>query len=297
MKKQLLASAIVLSSPSALADFIGVHGSIASWQSTFSGEIAGTAKLAERNEYGWGVPSFKERGFEKNGQYFGHIAFEHPIPLLPNIRLGYTKIEDSGSSPSEINSRRYDQIIEVNDKDVIVSWDIAQNIHTTLNIDALDLSLYYEVLDNWVNLDVGLTIRQMTGEFIESTYTEEIPSLLVGGSCSAQNLNVASSGRCIVPPLSQTTDIDFVVPMLYSEIRFDLPLSGLFLAGRGNAVSYSGNKVLDFEVEAGYDFDMTVTELGLALGYRRSSLKADDLEGLYSDATLDGFYTSLKVHF
>ena len=297
MKKQLFAAAILLNAPNAFADFIGVHASISSWQSTFSGKIAGTAKLAERNEYGWGVPSFAERGFEKNQQLFGYIAFEHPIPLLPNIRLGYSKIEDSGSSPSEINSRRYDQIIEVNDRDVIVSWDIAQNIDTTLNIDALDLTLYYEILDNWVNLDFGLTVRQMTGEFIESTYTEEIPPLLVGGSCSAQNLNVASSGRCIVPPLSQTTDIDFVVPMLYGEVRFDLPLSGFFVGARGNAIAYSGNEVLDLEVETGYDFDMTVMELGVAIGYRTSSLKADDLEGLYSDATLDGFYTSLKMHF
>ncbi|HEY7772364.1 MAG TPA: hypothetical protein VIC26_04230, partial [Marinagarivorans sp.] len=145
--------------------------------------------------------------------------------------------------------------------------------------------------------DFGLTFRQMTGEFVESTFYERLPPSELGGSCSGANLETASNGFCLIPPQSQTTDIDLIAPMLYTDIRFDLPLSGFFVGGTAKAIAYDGNEVTDLAIEGGYMFDMTVLDIGLALGYRRSSLKADDLEGLYSDATLDGFYTSLKVHF
>ena len=299
MKKLLLASMAAFCAPTAFADFIGVHGSISTWQSTFSGEIAGTAKLAEREAFGWGVPSFDERGFEKNQQLFGHIAFEHPIPLLPNVRLGFSKIADSGTSPEEINTRELSRGV-INDKEIFTT--LAQDVYTELNIDALDVTFYYEILDNWVNLDLGLTVRQMTGEFYESSFIEYLPASTLGNSCinlgfSSRSLIPGGPSLCEIPPLGSTTDIDFIVPMLFGEIRFDLPLSGFFVGGRGHAIAYSSNEVIDLEVEAGYMFDMTVMELGAALGYRTSSLKADDLEGLYSDATLDGFYGSLKVHF
>lgn len=294
MKRLLLASMIVFCAPSAFADFIGVHGSISSWQSTFSGEIAGKAKLVEREGFGWGIPSFKERGFSKNNQLFGHIAFEHPIPLLPNIRLDVTKIADSGTSLEEVLTRSYAQVV---DENLTLDWDISQNIHTELNIDAFDLSLYYEILDNWVNWDIGLSVRQMTGEFIESTYATPSPRQLVGGNCEVKGLIQGQSGYCIILPLSQTTDIDVILPLLYSEIRFDLPLSGFFVGGRGKAIAYDSNKVYDYELEGGYMFDMNVMEIGAALGYRKSRLEADDLEGLYSDASLSGFYGSLKIHF
>ena len=299
MKKLLLASMVTCCAPNAFADFIGVHGSISGWQSTFSGKIAGTKKLAERERYGWGVPSFDERGFDEEQQLFGYIAFEHPVPLLPNVRLGFSKIEDSGTSLDYIDTRRLDRGI-INGEQIYTV--LAQNVYTELNIDALDLTLYYEVLDNWVNLDLGLTVRQMTGEFYETTFEEYLPESELGNTCANLDFpsGVITPGGprvCEIPPLASTTDIDFIVPMLFAEVRFDLPLSGFFIGGRGHAIAYSSNKVLDLEVEAGYMFDFTVMEFGAALGYRTSSLKADDLEGLYSDATLDGYYGSLKVHF
>lgn len=298
MKKLLLASMVTCCAPNAFADFIGVHGSISGWQSTFSGKIAGTKKLAEREGYGWGVPSFDERGFDEEQQLFGYLAFEHPIPLIPNVRLGFSKIEDSGTSQEEINTREL-SIGLINGKEVYTT--LAQDVYTELNIDALDVTLYYEILDNWVNLDLGLTVRQMTGEFYESSYIEFLPESTLGNTCA--NLGFSSGSiipggprLCEIPPLGSTTDIDFIVPMLFGEVRFDIPL-GFFVGGRAQAIAYSSNKVLDIEVEAGYMFDFTVMEFGAALGYRTSSLKADDLEGLYSDATLDGYYGSLKVHF
>lgn len=292
MKKLVLAAA--LASPSAaFADFIGVHGAFMQWQSEFSGEIAGIDKYNERQAYGWGVPSFGERGLEKNNQYFGYLAFEHPVPFIPNISLGFTKIEDHGTSPEKIVSRRYVQ----NLGDLNINWDIKQDVETELNIDALDLNLYYEILDNWVNLDLGITIRKMSGEFIESTFPEPTIDDIVGGNCNSDQLIQGPEGYCIIKRQSQTTPFDIFVPMINSTFRFDIPMSGAYIEARGKGIAFNGSKVLDIEVEAGYMFDLTVAEAGIALGYRSSSLVADDLDALYSDAKLDGYYAGLKFHF
>lgn len=293
MKKLVLAAAL-LSPSAALADFIGVHGAYYQWRSEFSGEIAGIDKYNERQGYGWGVPSFEERGLKENDQYFGYIAFEHPVPLLPNVSLGFSKIEDHGVSPEKIVSRRYVQEI---DENLSIKWDIEQDVETQINIDALDLNLYYEVLDNWVNLDLGVTIRKMSGEFIESTFAEPTIDDIVGGNCNSDQLLQGPPGYCIIKRQTQTTPFDIVLPMLSSTVRFDIPMTGLYFEGRGKGIAVSGSKVLDLEIEAGYMFDLTVAEAGLAIGYRTSSLVADDLDELYSDAKLEGYYAGLKFHF
>lgn len=293
MKKLVLAAAL-LSPSAAFADFIGVHGSFNQWRSEFSGEIAGIDKYNERQGYGWGVPSFEERGLKANNQYFGYLAFEHPVPLLPNVSIGFSTIEDQGVSPEKIVSRRYERPIDENRTS---KWDIKQDVETELNIDALDLNLYYEVLDNWVNLDLGLTIRKMSGEFTETTYPVPAFDFLFGGNCNSDQLVQGTPGYCIIKRQTQTTPFDMYIPMLNATFRFDVPMSGAFIEARGKGIAFDGNKVIDFEVEAGYMFDFTVTELGVALGYRTSSLEAENLDELYSDAKLDGYYAGLKFHF
>lgn len=296
MKKLVLAAAL-LSPSAAFADFIGVHAGISQWKSEFSGEIAGIQKYNKRQGYGWGVPSFEERGLEQNDQVFGYLAIEHPVPMLPNVRLDFTEISDSGTSPSPLLSQRYIQTVELNQGPTDIPWDISQNVSTQINISAVDVTAYYEILDNWVNLDVGLTIRKMSGEFIETTDPESTPNVLLGGTCNYTNVIVGQPGQCIIGAQSETTPFDIVVPMLYTNVRFDIPMTGVFFEGRGKGIAASGSRVLDIEIEAGYMFDFTVAELGIALGYRTSSLKADDLDDLYADAKLDGYYAGLKFHF
>ena len=301
MKKLVLAAAL-LSPSAALADFIGVHAGISQWKSEFSGEIAGLKKYNERSEYGWGVPSFEERGFKEEGQRFGYIAFEHPIPLLPNLRLDFTQIDDSGLTESPVLSRRFIQVeyLTINGEPNVrteIPWDFGQHVATSISIDAYDATAYYEILDNWVNLDLGITIRKMDGEFTETALPVATPKVTIGGTCNYTNVIERPDGLCAVGSISETTPFSIIVPMLYTNVRFDIPMTGVFFEGRGKGIAASGSRVLDIEIEAGYMFDLTVAELGIALGYRTSSLKADDLDDLYADAKLDGYYAGLKFHF
>jgi outer membrane protein len=71
------------------------------------------------------------------GSYY--LAFEHPVPFLPNAKLRYTKLDQSGS-----------------------------------NADFLDAIGYFEVLDNVVSLDVGLGAKRVNANNSDVT---TIPAL------------------------------------------------------------------------------------------------------------------------
>ena len=304
MKKILLASLMALPS-SAFADFIGIHGQLGGWNADFSGTVASTLAKDSREKLGQIIPSFEERGFDKDNHLTGWIALEHPIPFLPNVRLGYTNIETGYLSAIDIS---IDKVTggPYNNIPGGINYDSGQPIFTELNLDVIDGSIYWELLDNWVSLDLGLTVRNLNGEFVETIDETPLPIQAFGGSdgcgpfeparVELVNVGIVVDG-CIRPSSSTTTPIDLTLPMLYGKVRFDIPMSGFYAAGTFQGVSFDGNSMTDFDVQAGYMFDFTVIELGASIGYRRSSLKSNDLDGLYADSDLTGSYASLNIHF
>ncbi|QIZ77777.1 TIGR04219 family outer membrane beta-barrel protein [Ferrimonas lipolytica] len=72
--------------------------------------------------------------FNDETHFSGYVAFEHPIPLLPNAMVRYTDLSDSDNG-------------------------------SKLDLSNADLVLYYELLDNpALELDVGLDYRIYMGE-------------------------------------------------------------------------------------------------------------------------------------
>jgi len=87
--------------------------------------------------------------WEKESQGYAFITFEHFVPIIPNIKLIYTKIDHTGSGTGGFNYNG------------ITYGDFAN----TVTVETLDLLLYYEVLDNVVSLDLGLNIRNLKADF------------------------------------------------------------------------------------------------------------------------------------
>ena len=81
---------------------------------------------------------------ESQGYLFATL--EHPVPLLPNVRLMYTSLDHSGSGDTGLGF----------DFDTI---SFSGNVANEFTIDQTDLLLYWEVLDNVVSLDLGLNVR------------------------------------------------------------------------------------------------------------------------------------------
>jgi len=191
----------------------------------------------------------------ESGNYF-YVALEHGIPILPNVRFAHSEIEENAiavlSEEIEFDGTQF---------------PTGATVRSELDFTHNDFTFYYEILDNWVNLDLGLTARQFDGELSASS-----------------------------PLVSETAseELDFVVPLIYGSAQFDLPLTGLYVGVQGNWIGVGGAQLYDLWGKVGYTFSFG---LGLEAGMRKLALELDDVEDLDADVSLDGTYLAATFHF
>ena len=246
MKKLLLASSLLAVSNLALADTLGLKIGINAWQQSFDGSV---------RSGGLGSAIDLENDLNYDGDTGANVyaSFEHPIPLIPNFR-----IENTGLKVEENNTLIRDIDFDGG------SYVTATPFEATIDLSHTDFTAYYEVLDNWVSLDIGVTARFFQ-EGVELS-------------------NLRQAG---------TIDIDYTLPMVYAAVKFELPLSGLYVGGKANASDYDKRDVLDYSVNLGYETDLG---LGLELGYRSLSVEESSRQEDY-DITVDGAYAGVFFHF
>ena len=245
---QCVALGLCLAGTSASADTIfGLHGSAHLWQPELSGTIGQNTNAFDFSS------SFSD---DKGDSTSILAAIEHPVPLIPNLQVRNTPVTWAGSSDSASGT-------------LLGTITITGEVDAEFDLTSLDGTLYYEVLDNWVSLDLGLTARRIDG-FVA----------------------VSGSG------LSDRVNVDQVLPMGYAHARFDLPFTGLSVGARGNVISLSGNNMTDVEAYVQLEFDLIpLLDVGIQGGYRRLGLEIEDIDDFESDAVLDGTYIAITGHF
>ena len=176
-------------------------------------------------------------GFSETQDVFLKLYIEHPLPILPNVKLAYTTLSH-----------------EANNDVTLFTWGDIVNftgeVDSSLSLDMTDATLYYEVFDNWVNLDVGLTLRYLSGDMAVN---------------------------------HEALSFSTFVPLLYAKTRFDFPLTDISLQLEANAVSYADITSYDYELSARYTLAMGI---GLEAGYKAFHLDSNDLLGGF-DANID----------
>lgn len=187
-------------------------------------------------------------GFSTTQDIFFSAYIEHPLPLLPNLKLSYNTLSDS--SNTRVSN---------------LSWGEIQNftgaLSSSLSLRYTDATLYYEVLDNWIEIDVGATLRSLDGDM---------------------NLN-STQGKDSV---AYATNI----PLLYAKARFYIPSTDISFQAELNAISLSSTSSYDYALSARYTFMMG---LGLEAGYKVFHLEDNDLvSGLENNIDFTGFYAS-----
>ncbi len=237
-------SATVLISAATQADTIfGIYAGAGSWQTDYSGEVGKPAITAA------------DLGVKNNNNTYFYIAVEHPIPLIPNIKLQHTKI--SRSQSATIN-----QTFEIDgtqfaaDTQVDSAFDLSYNEGT----------LYYEVLDNWFNLDLGLTLRKYSG--------------YVKANSQFNSAEVKA---------------DQTLPLIYGKFQFDMPFSGLSAGIEGNYIKYQDSTLSDYSAKISYLFDSAL-DAGVELGYRSMTINLDD-KNVQTNLELTGPYAAAIFHF
>jgi outer membrane protein len=254
----LLVTTVFTLAPNAFADALGLRAGVEYWQADLSGEAQNRTSRIKKT----GKP-VKFDDWQIYGETYNSVwlNFEHPVPFAPNIRMTYTNIE---------NAKQHTV------KHVVGPTTYYTQDSVALIFDNIDFTFYYEVLDNWINLDVGLTARSLNGDF------EALSTL----------------GDNLTTPVQDHTKLNEIVPMLYLNGRIDIPFTkGLYVQSVINGIGAQGNTLYDADVRVGYDVDLIALDFGVYAGYRRMVLKATDLGNLYADATMDGLIAGLEVHF
>lgn len=260
MKKIAIGSLLLLLSASSFADVVGVYAGGGIWSTTMSGDVGSSGKI-----------DADQLGMEDSENAFYYIAIEHPIPVIPNIKLVHTSLELEGRGQPNVAT-----IPALVSGDEAAAFLDGNHVVTDLNLSHTDATLYYEVLDNYVSADLGITIRQLDGS-AELTITDD-------------------DGETVIS--SQDAKIDGAVPMLYLKTQLDLPATGWYLGATGNFLSVgSDNDFTDLEAKVGYLSGGLGLDFGFDIGYRQMSLSVDADDQAKADIQIAGPYLSVIVHF
>lgn len=229
-----------LCSPISQADFVGLNIGSSYW----SPDLAGS--FNSNNSDGVNI----DGGVDAKTSIT--ISLEHPIPLLPNIKFSNRDLNSSGTDSSGT--------INFNGQNFV------GGVSSTLDLSNKDIILYYELLDNWVNLDLGLNLKTFDGE------------------ATVSNNNNGSS----------SITIDETIPLLYLSARIDLPFTGFYVGADIQNLSLNDSSIEDSTLMVGYEAS---SGFGIEGGYKKFSLNLDDVSNLNTTIEYDGLYINGYFHF
>ncbi|MEA3417871.1 MAG: TIGR04219 family outer membrane beta-barrel protein [Campylobacterota bacterium] len=202
-------------------------------------------------------------GWSAEQNIFLKAYIEHPVPMIPNIRLGYTDFYQDGQNT--VGDFSWGDI----------SLPVGGEIDSALDMQFYDIGLYYELLDNWLSLDAGLTLRYLDGNIAVDT--------------------LAHFGPISTPTLGESTDFSLWIPMLYGKARFDIPNTDISMQLEGNVISYEDTTLYDYEISARYTLSMG---LGIEGGFKGLHFDTVDLvDGLNIDVDASGPFVAVVWDF
>ncbi len=200
-----------------------------------------------------------EFNFEEQTNTNLYVAFEHPIPLIPNVKVQRTAMDTQGDVILDAQFTLGDKVFAANG-----------NAFTDVSLTTTDFILYYELFDNdLVSFDVGLNAKHIDGEFLATVDGE--------------------TGR---------EEFSGPVPMVYSRLAVGVPFTGFGAFVEGSFLSIDDHTISDYQAAITYSLMGNLAiDLTLQLGYRAVTLELDDLDDIYSDLEFKGIYAGLEVHF
>ena len=183
MKKlHILACAAILSVPTvSLADTLSVSIGGGMWQEDPSGYFRNASAGDTIN-----VDINDDLYWKEENQGYLFITFEHFVPLVPNFRVLTTNLDHSGSGTASFT---------------LNGETFSGTVSSKGSFDQTDITAYWEILDNVVSLDLGLTAK-----LLDFSYS------------------VAST----TPPAQTSGSLSATLPMVYGLVGAS-PIPGLFL--------------------------------------------------------------------
>ena len=239
--------------PTAQADtLLGLYLGVDGWQSDNSGSFAQDGNLQSFN--------FEDETFTSY-----YAALEHPVPLVPNIKLKYTELELNGST-------MLDESFSFGGSDYVVGTQVG----TVSDLSHVDYILYYEIFDNdLVSIDLGVNAKQFDGDIVVTGTSQD------GG-----------------PNTTERVDFSGFVPLVYGRAEVGLPFTGLSVFFEGSLLAIDDSKVQDYQAGIAYALlDNLAIDLDVKAGYRSMTLELDDIDDIYTDLDASGPFAGIQIHF
>lgn len=256
MKKVLAATALAAVLPQANAlPLVDFYAGGYYWDQSYSGEITDADNAVDLED---------DLNLDGVGNNVFYLAFEHPIPVIPNIKVKQTSMSTEGDDGALSAS------FNLGGETISVSSDVASEA----DFSHTDFTLYWSLPLPIVTVDFGLTARQFDGYVKLESATENAEA-----------------------------DLDAVVPMVYGKVGVDIPLTGLSVGGDVNYIGLGDSGVTDYDVNLTYVLPVIpLLDVGLTAGYRSFNFEVDpdDFGGsdddLAAEATVAGPYFGLSLH-
>ncbi|MFT5758235.1 MAG: outer membrane protein [Alteromonadaceae bacterium] len=196
---------------------------------------------------------------EQQGSFY--IAIEHPLPLIPNVKISSTTLDTQGKSAltSEFVFNK-------------VTYKVGDDVNAVFDVSYVDYTFYYEVFDNdLLTFDFGLTARDISAD------------VKVNSTATALTSDISAAG---------------ITPMLYVAVNVGLPFTGFNVFAEGNFLSVGDNSFHDYQAGVSYELvDNLAIDINLTLGYRTINMELDDLDNLSSNIDFNGVFAGAIVHF
>ncbi len=131
------------------ADFLGLYVGGGVWNHSPTGTFGTVGDAA--------IDAETDLNYTTNGDTYFYAAFEHFIPLVPNVRIETASMNHTGVA-SGVNFNGFGPLAG----------------DSSISLDTSDKIVYWRLLDNWVNADFGFNFRRLDAEFIVAGQTVSV---------------------------------------------------------------------------------------------------------------------------
>jgi len=204
---------------------------------------------------------------EDKTQGWARLKFDHPIPIIPNIKLAYMPMKFDGSG-----------ILKADLKWGDYTYQGGTEFNLSLKLNRVDTTLYY-------NLPF---VKTATAGKLDIEFGLNVRTIMFDGKLSGTTVDNRS--------VTESASITLPIPMghLAAEIR---PTSLVSLVGELNYIGYNKNTRYDYI--AGLRLNprvLTPLKPFVEVGYRYEKLKIDE-ESVKTDLKVKGLYGFAGVKF
>jgi len=254
MKKIIIATGLAsLLSLSLNADFLKFEIGAGGWNQDPSGTVV-------QHEAGSLDATYTSNETTVTNAYVW-MLLKHPIPIVPNIRLEYAKLNDEGVAKGSFDN-----------------FNAPLGSASSIDITEYDVIPYYNLLDDslWITLDLGVDLRIQTTDF------------------KANNVELVSMPNYLATYEDETTTL---IPLLYARARVEIPSTDIGLESDVKFITYDGSTVYDIRAKVDYTLSFVpVVQPALEIGYRIQKFDVTD-DDTVTDLTFAGVYGGLMLRF